>query len=84
MVLLARHLERSNPRGAWYSSIAYLLNAFCPATYGASPLSNATVRQRILSVRDRVQDYCEQYEQCFQAWKQFVHHCPIPFNPWTA
>ncbi len=52
MVLLARHLERPKPPRAWYTSIAQLLNAFCPVTYRPSPLSNATVRQRILSVED--------------------------------
>ena len=84
MVLLARHLERPKPHGARYTSIAQLLNAFCPATYGPSALSNATVRQRILSVEDRVQEYCEAFEQCFEASKRLLHHYPIPFNPWTA
>lgn len=84
MVLLARHLERPKPHGAWHTSIALLLNAFCPATYEASPLSNATVRQRILSVRDRVQDYCVAFERCYDAWKRVLHHSPIPSNPWTA
>ena len=84
MVLLARHLERPKPHGVWYTSISQLLNAFCPVTYGSSPLSNATVRQRILSVEDRVQEYCKAFERCFEATKRLLHHYPIPFNPWTA
>ncbi len=84
MVLLARHLERPRPHGAWYTSVAQLLNVFCPLTYGPSPLSNATVRQRILSVEDRVQEYCEAFERCFESSKRLLHHYPIPFNPWAA
>jgi hypothetical protein len=84
MVLLARHLKRPKPHGAWYTSISQFLNAFCPVTYGPLPLSNATVRQRILSVEDRVQEYCEAFERCFEATKRLLHHYPTPFNPWTA
>jgi hypothetical protein len=84
MVLLARHLEQAMPNGAWYTSVALLVNAFCPVTYGSSPLSNATVRQRILSVEDRVQEYCEAFERCFEHMKRLLHQYPIPFNPWTV
>ena len=84
MVLLARHLKRPKPHGVWYTSIAQLLNAFYPVTYGPMPLSNPRVRQRIVSVEDRVQDYCEAFERCFEASKRLLQHYPIPFNPWTA
>ena len=85
MVLLARHLERTAPHpGARYTSIAALLNAFCPATYEASPLSRESVRQRILSVRDRVEAYAQHFEQWYDEWKRVIHRHPLPFNPWKA
>jgi len=83
MVLLARHLvQTDSPRGARYTSIALLLNTFCPATYDPSPLNGELVRQRIAYLKDRVTPYCEHFERWFQEWKHLLHHQPIPFNPW--
>lgn len=85
MVLLARHLEQTGARGAWYTSIARLLNAFCPATFHEYPLSRESVRQRILSVQDRaeVQTYRQYFEQWFEEWKASINRDPFPFDPWT-
>ena len=83
MVLLARHLvQTGSPRGARYSSIALLLNSFCPSTYEIRPLDRETVRHRISSIEDRVAPYCEHFERWFEEWKRLLHHQPIPFNPW--
>jgi len=83
MVLLARHLvQTGSPRGARYTSIALLLNAFCPDTYGPSALNRELVRHRITHLEDRVTPYCEHFERWFQEWKRLLHHQPIPFNPW--
>ncbi len=83
MVLLDRHLvQTGSPRGARYTSISLLLNNFCPATYDQSPLKGDLVRHRISHIEDRVAAYCEHFERWFQEWKRFLHHNPIPFNPW--
>ena len=86
MVLLARHLEQTAAHTAPYSSIALLLNAFCPATFQGYPLSRETVRQRILFVQDRpeVETYQQYFEQWFADWKAFIQRNPFPFNPWTS
>jgi len=85
MVLLARHLERTGPHPRTrYSSIAALLNAFCPATYGSQPLSRESGRQRVISVQDRVESYCQHFERWFEEWKRFLHRHPMSFNPWTG
>lgn len=83
MVLLSRHLvETSSGREARYTSIALLLNNFCPVTYDPSPLRGELVRQRIAYIKDSVAKYCEHFERWFAEWKRFLHHHPIPFNPW--
>ncbi len=85
MVLLDRHLElTAPPRSARYSSIALLLNRFCPATYDSSPLNRDTVRHRISFIQDRVKEYCEFFELWFDEWKRALHRNPIPFNPWNV
>ncbi len=86
MVLLDRHLERTTARAARYSSIAMLLNAFCPATFHERPLSRDSVRQRVLSVQDRpeVKTYQQYFEQWFDEWKASLHRNPFPFDPWAA
>ena len=85
MVLLAKHFRKTTPQHRpGYSSIALLLNAFCPTTYESSPLSNELVRQRISSAEDRVQDYCGFFEKWFDEWKRFIQQHPIPFNPWQT
>ena len=83
MMLLARHLvQTGSPHGARYSSIALLLNSFCPATYDLTPLNRDLVRHRIAYLKDRVTPYCEHFERWFAEWKLVLHHHPIPFNPW--
>lgn len=83
MVLLSRHLVQTYSfRGARYTSIALLLNSFCPATYDPSPLRGELVRQRISYIEKQVKPYCEHFELWFTEWKRFLHHHPIPFNPW--
>jgi len=83
MVLLARHLvQTGSARGARYTSIALLLNAFCPDTYGPSTLNRDLVRHRIGHLEERVTPYCEHFERWFQEWTRVLHHHPIPFNPW--
>ena len=83
MVLLDRHLERTAPPpGARYTSIAFLLNAFCPSTFDQPPLTRETVRHRISFIQDRVTAYCEFFERWFDEWKRFIHQHPTPFNPW--
>ena len=83
MVLLDRHLVQTGPPGgARYPSIALLLNSFCPATYDQSPLRGELVRQRISYIEKQVKPYCEHFERWFTEWKRFLHHHPIPFNPW--
>lgn len=83
MVLLDRHLNQTGPpRGARYPSIAHLLNSFCPTTYDPSPLRGELVRQRISYIQDQVAPYCEHFEHWFTEWKRFLHHHPVPFNPW--
>jgi len=83
MVLLDRHLvQASSPREPRYTSIALLLNSFCPATYDPSPLRGELVRQRISYIEKQVKPYCEHFELWFTEWKRFLHHHPIPFNPW--
>jgi len=83
MVLLARHLiQTGSPRGARYTSIALLLNAFCPDTYGPSALNKDLVRHRITHLEERVTHYCEHFERWFQEWKRILHHHPVPFYPW--
>ncbi len=83
MVLLDRHLvQASSPREPRYTSIALLLNSFCPSTYENQPLNRETVRNRIASIEDRVMPYCEHFERWFEEWKRFLQHHPVPFNPW--
>jgi hypothetical protein len=83
MVLLARHLERTAPHpGARYTSIAFLLNAFCPITFDPSPLNRDTVRHRISFIQQRVTTYCEFFESWFDEWQRFLHRHPTAFNPW--
>ena len=83
MVLLDRHLERTAPPpGARYTSIALLLNAFCPSTYDPSPLNRDTVRHRISFNQERVTTYCEFFESWFGEWKRSLQQHPTPFNPW--
>ncbi len=83
MVLLDRHIVQSSSRhAARYSSIALLMNSFCPATYDPSPLRGDLVRHRISNIENRVTAYCEHFERWFAEWKRFLHHQPIPFNPW--
>lgn len=83
MVLLDRHVVQSSSRhAARYSSIALLMNSFCPATYDPSPLRGDLVRHRISNIENRVTAYCEHFERWFAEWKRFLHHQPIPFNPW--
>ncbi|WP_413933372.1 hypothetical protein [Nitrospira sp. BLG_1] len=85
MVLLSRHLvQTGSPRGSRYTSIALLLNSFCPATYDPSPLRGELVRQRISYIQDQVAPYCEHFERWFTEWKRFLQHHPIPFNPWQS
>ena len=83
MVLLDRHLvHTSSPREPRYTSIALLLNSFCPSTYENQSLNRETVRNRIASIEDRVMPYCEHFERWFEEWKRFLQHHPVPFNPW--
>lgn len=83
MALLSRHLgQTGSPRGARYTSIALLLNGFCPSTYENRPLNRETVRHRISSIEARVAPYCHHFECWFDEWKRFLHHHPVPFNPW--
>lgn len=83
MVLLDRHfVQTGSPLGARYTSIALLLNAFCPTTFESRPLNRETVRHRISSTEDRVASYCEHFERWFDEWKRFLRHHPVPFNPW--
>ena len=85
MVLLDRHLQQTAPpRGARYTSIALLLNTFCPATYDARPLNRDSVRHRISFIEARVTEYCEFFERWFEEWKRAVQRNPIPFNPWQV
>lgn len=83
MVLLDRHFVQTSSRhAARYTSIASLLNSFCPATYDPSPLKRDLVRHRIYHIEARVEPYCQHFERWFEEWKRFLHHHPIPFNPW--
>lgn len=83
MVLLDRHIVQSSSRhAARYSSIALLMNSFCPATYDPSPLRGDLVRHRISNIENRVTAYCEHFERWFDEWKRFLRHHPVPFNPW--
>lgn len=83
MVLLDRHFVQTSSRHvARYTSIALLLNSFCPATYGSSPLKRDLVRHRISHIKTRVEPYCQHFECWFDEWKRFLHHHPVPFNPW--
>ncbi|MGE0470918.1 MAG: hypothetical protein AB7L09_14980 [Nitrospira sp.] len=83
MVLLDRHFVQTSSRhAARYTSIALLLSSFCPDTYEERPLNRETVRHRISFIKDRVTPYCEHFERWFAEWKRFLHHQPIPFNPW--
>lgn len=83
MVLLDRHfVQTGSPHGARYTSIALLLNSFCPATYDQSPLKGELVRQRIAYLKDDVANYCQHFERWFAEWKRYLRHHPVPFNPW--
>lgn len=83
MALLSRHFVRTSSRhGPRYASIALLLNSFCLATYEKRPLNRETVRHRIASIEARVAPYCKHFECWFDEWKRFLHHHPVPFNPW--
>jgi len=85
MVLLSRHLVRTgSPHGARYTSIALLLNSFCPSTYENQPLNRETVRNRVASIEDRVAPYCEHFERWFEEWKHLLQSHPVPFNPWQS
>ena len=83
MVLLDHHFERTAPHpGARYTSIALLLNAFCPTTFDQPPLTRDSVRHRISFIQDRVTAYCEFFESWFDEWKRSLQQHPTPFNPW--
>ena len=83
MMLLDRHLERTAPHpGARYTSIALLLNAFCPTTFDQPPLTRDSVRHRVSFIQERVTTYCEFFESWFDEWKRFLQQHPTPFNPW--
>lgn len=85
MVLLDRHFVQTAPPGSpRYTSIALLLNAFCPDSYDPSPLKGELVRERIDYIKDKVKNYCEHFERWYEEWKRFLHHHPIPFNPWHS
>ncbi|HRI37751.1 MAG TPA: hypothetical protein PLO50_04275 [Nitrospira sp.] len=85
MLLLDRHfVHTGSPHGARYTSIALLLNAFCSTTFGKRSLNRDTVRHRISSIEDRVEPYCQHFESWFDEWKRFLHHHPVPFNPWHS
>jgi len=83
MVLLNRHLKEAAPEAARYTSIALLLNAFCPASFQDSRLSKGSVRQRILSTRPHVESYSQFLEGWFVSWKASIQRDPVPFDPWA-
>lgn len=83
MVLLDRHLKETAPEAARYSSIALMLNAFCPSNFQDSRLSKSSVRQRILYTRPHVATYCQFIEGWFPPWKASIQRNPVPFDPWT-
>lgn len=68
MVLLSRHIHGHSPRQRQgYTTIAYLLQAFCLNTFSSAKaaLNKDSVRQRIKYAAPKVEEYCEQYERLY-------------------